>query len=517
MRKSKWIIGLLFLSQFLFAASVVRGPYLQLRTEKSMVVRWRTDAPTNSRVQYGEVQGNLTLSASDATSTTEHEVRLIGLSPDTKYFYNVGSSPAVQAGGDATHFFLTAPSPGTSKPTRIWIQGDSGTPWTDPRDAYYAFTGSIYTDLMLMLGDNAYQDGTDPEFQSYLFEKFDSLLRQTVLWPSRGNHDRSDPDAGTGTYFDVFTLPEAAEAGGKPSETEAYYSFDHGNIHFIVLESHRSTFYKGSAPTPMKTWLAQDLASYAGKNYWLVAYFHFPPYSQGDYNSDNPNQERAMREYVVPILEQGGIDLVLGGHSHNYQRSMLIDGHYGLSNTFDNTMVVDGGDGRENGDGAYQKSPGPHNGAIYVVCGVSGYARKGGKHPIMVAGFNQEGSIVLDVDGNRMDFKHINNNGNILDRFTFIKNFPSTAKANQPGTPRINLMVSPNPFHSSTRISFPDLMGQDGKFTIVDQKGAVVKTFSITGKSRALIWNTRGFASGMYVLSGVIDGRRISRKLLIAH
>ena len=52
------------------------------------------------------------------------------------------------------------------------------------------------------------------------------------------------------------------------------------------------------------------------------------------------------------------MDLVLTGHSHSYERSFLIDGHYGTSSTFTASMKIDGGDGRIDGDGEYQKPEG---------------------------------------------------------------------------------------------------------------------------------------------------------------
>src|SRR5215213_9128995 len=74
------------------SASVTRGPYLQIGTPNSTVVRWRTNVATDSRVSFGTTQGSLTSVADNATQTTEHEVLVSGLLPATKYFYSVGST-----------------------------------------------------------------------------------------------------------------------------------------------------------------------------------------------------------------------------------------------------------------------------------------------------------------------------------------------------------------------------------------------------------------------------------------
>src|SRR5262245_61243838 len=67
--------------------SVTRGPYLQMGSSDAMVVRWRTDLPTTSRVWYGFEPGGLTSTSDDPLSTTEHAVTLSGLVPETTYYY----------------------------------------------------------------------------------------------------------------------------------------------------------------------------------------------------------------------------------------------------------------------------------------------------------------------------------------------------------------------------------------------------------------------------------------------
>ena len=124
----------------------------QLGTSSSITVRWGTDTPSSSRVIYGTQPGMLNSTVEDVTPTTEHAVTLINLSPDTRYYYAVGTTELILAGDDAEHFFVTAPFTGVSKPTRIWVLGDSGTGNEGAvavRDAYYAFTAETHTDLWL--------------------------------------------------------------------------------------------------------------------------------------------------------------------------------------------------------------------------------------------------------------------------------------------------------------------------------------------------------------------------------
>jgi hypothetical protein len=407
------------------ALALTRGPYLQSGSATEVTVRWRTSSPEPSRVRWGTSPDALTVTVDDPTPAVDHAVRLTGLAPDTRHYYAIGSPARLLVGADELHSFVTAPVPGTSRPTRIWVIGDSGSRGQaakDVRDAYAAWPGADDTDLWLLLGDNAYPSGTDLDYQETLFDVFDRLLRRTVVWPAIGNHDAITAASAsqTGPYFDIFTLPRSAEAGGLPSGTEAYYSFDHGNVHFVVLDSSDSDRTTGGAQL---TWLAEDLA--ATDRDWIVAYWHHPPYSRGYHNSDVGIELVEMREHALPILEAAGVDLVLAGHSHSYERSYLIDGHYGASTTFGPEHTVDGGDGNEDGDGAYHKpdpGPVPHAGTVYAVAGHASFPQAGPlDHPAMVVSWSVLGSLVLEVDGGRLDAWMIDDTGSVRDRFTLVK------------------------------------------------------------------------------------------------
>lgn len=427
---ASFAVGLLLLgaAQPASAAVLERGPYLQTPTPESMVLKWRTDVATDSVVNFGDAPTNLTSTVSTPALTTEHEVTITGLASDTRYYYSVGSSGETLSIGNSGQFFTTAPVPGTAKPTRVWIIGDSGTANADARavrDAYKINTGSTVTDLWLMLGDNAYPDGTDSQFQAAVFDTYPELLRKIPLWPTLGNHDGHSADSATqaGPYYEIFTLPTNGEAGGLSSGTEAYYSFDYGNIHFVNLESYDTDRSPGGA---MMTWLANDLA--ANDKEWVIAFWHHPPYTKGSHNSDTEGRLIDMRQNALPILESHGVDLVLSGHSHSYERSHLIDGHYGHSSTLTGTMILDDDGGNEDDVGAYEKPVDSVNaGAVYAVAGSSGKVSGGSlDHPAMFMSLSSLGSMILEVNGNRLDAQFIDESGNVDDNFTIIKGDDTT-------------------------------------------------------------------------------------------
>jgi hypothetical protein len=414
-------------------SGVVRGPYLQLATETGIVVRWRTAEPSASRVLYGSSPSELDFEVFDPAPVVEHALALSDLVPGTRYYYAVSDGTTVLAGGDATHWFETAPPAGQRVPTRVWILGDSGTGSDGARavrDAYRAWTGPVDTDLVLMLGDNAYDSGTDAEYQTKLFDMYADVLRRSVAWPTIGNHDHMSSSSATqtGPYFESFTLPAAAEAGGAPSGTEAYYSFDWANVHFVVLDSQGSNRTPGS---PMLTWLEQDLAS--TEQDWIIAYWHHPPYSNGSHDSDTEIQQIQMRQWVVPVLEEWGVDLTFTGHSHSYERSFLIDGFHATPTAPGDGTILDAGDGRPDGDGAYEKFPrgpvpyvGPGDGAVHTVAGSSGHTTPGTfGHPVMFVSHEVLGSVILDVDGLRLDVRFLTDSGAVLDRFAIEKDCPA--------------------------------------------------------------------------------------------
>lgn len=467
------------------SGTLARGPYLNMPNHNSIVVRWRSSQSVVGRVRYGTTSTNLDQFTDEATAQTNHVVRLTGLTPHTRYYYSVGSATdaltpeaadttsvrtaayTIPAPTAADYTFRTSPTPGTATNTRIWVVGDCGrgsATQASGRDAYYNWMGSRVPDLNLQLGDNAYNSGTDSEYQTGYFAMYPTIFRKMPQWSTLGNHDANNTTPSGGgpysyPYFDMFTFPTAGEAGGVASGTEHYYSFDYGNIHFICLDSNSSTRTVDNPATtgvnedgPMATWLRQDLASTTRT--WIIAFFHHPPYSKGSHDSDTEAAMVQMRTNFNPILETGGVDLVLCGHSHNYERSVLLDGNYGTTGTITAAMKKNAGNGSTTGfttsasgvirnaangftatatvagtviapNGAYMKpltGPRDHFGAVYNTAGMSGLADAGAiNHSAMYISYNQVGTVNLDINGNTLVATFIQSNGSAPDNYTIVK------------------------------------------------------------------------------------------------
>lgn len=406
---------------------VTRKPYLMLGTPTSVEIRYQTSTPSATNISYGETLALSDHSYTDTNKVTEHKAIITGLTPDTKYYYTLNGESTF-TNEPENQFFHSNPVAGTVRPYRFWVLGDFGDGSPNQLAVLTNYTLNNvgkFTDAWLWLGDNVYSTGTQGEYQTKMFTIYPTVFRNTMTYPSPGNHDLGSANAleQEGAYFDNFDVPCRGEAGGVPSNTEAYYSYDYGNIHFISLES---------TQTPRKTngemaqWLKKDLM--ANKQQWAIAYWHHPPYTKGSHNSDNEGNLIEMRQYIVPILEQYGVDLVMTGHSHTYERSYLIDSHYGLGATIADSNFVQGKtDGRMDGDGPYLKPAEAnysHKGTVYFVNGTGGSLSTGEEidHPAHYKAIEEGGSVILEINGDTLTSTFMNAmNATNDDQFTIIK------------------------------------------------------------------------------------------------
>src|SRR5207253_2290953 len=125
--------------------------------------------------------------------TFQYEATISGLRPDTRYYYSVSDGERLLSGGDATHHFHTHPERGADRDIRLWVVGDSGTGKANQARVHDAMLQHLHgarpLDLYLHVGDMAYSDGTDGQFQTNFFAAYESTLRHTACWPAMGNHE----------------------------------------------------------------------------------------------------------------------------------------------------------------------------------------------------------------------------------------------------------------------------------------------------------------------------------------
>jgi acid phosphatase type 7 len=482
-------------------AKLVYGPYLQMVNGQGATLRWRTNIPTDSKVEVGITYEQYTQQVVDPSLTTEHELRITGLKEDTKYFYRFGSSTQVlQKGKD--NYFTTAPPPATTRKIRVAVFGDCGTNDKFNRTfsvaSYRWYTRGNPAELMLLLGDNAYSDGLDHEYQKTFFRPFSRhLLKNHALFPAPGNHEYANSPARQKDldipYYNLFSVPQQGECGGVPSGSESYYSYNWGNIHFVSLDSYGE--HDGGTTRLYDTlgaqvqWLKKDLA--ANRQQWTIVYWHHPPYTMGSHNSDEEMELIKIRENTLRVLERYGADLVLTGHSHNYERSFLLNGYYSREESFAPTahaVSTSSGrwDGKDNSCPYTTGSNAGKKGTVYVVSGssgASGQVEKDFPHNAMPFAHHTGGMFYFEVEGNRLDARFIRKNGTIGDQFTLVKDVPSLQSLVVRSGDTATLSAAWNGQHrwstGATARSITIIPTEDTTLTVQDPKGCLTQTFQV--------------------------------------
>jgi hypothetical protein len=331
-------------------------------------------------------------------------------------------------------------------------------------------------------------------------------LKNHKIYSTPGNHDYANTAARQNDhavpYYDVYTMPTAAEIGGVASGTEAYYSFNIGDIHFLALDAYgkensSTRLYDTSGAQVI--WIKSDLAANTKK--WTIAFWHHPPYTKGSHDSDTETELIGIRENFIRILERNGVDLIICGHSHDYERSYLLKGYYktaaanpALSEVDFNAALHTASQSSAKYDNSTNSCPYTYasgktqHGTVYVVAGSAG-ADGGVKanYPHNAFPFSQDdgGMLYFEVDNNRLDAKFIRRDGAIADKFTILKDVNVTASYNTTvGTP-VTLTASWPGSHvwsnSSTASSIsvtPATVGSTN-YTVTDSYGCVTDHFTV--------------------------------------
>jgi 3',5'-cyclic AMP phosphodiesterase CpdA len=299
---TKATILILFLFVLNLQANISMQPYLMGVTSNSVYVLVECSTTTPVTVNYGYTT-SYGMSASDelytATlgSTYVHKIKLTGLLPDTIYHYQ-----AVQLTSSSTDsYFRTAPLPGKS--FRFAWEADMRTN-TSPHDQIAALINAANPVLLLQGGDVC-SSSNYTTFKSEFFRTNElSVISHVPFVWAPGNHET------WGTNTKAFS--KAPQSG---SGLEDYYSFDYGDIHFLVLNTQLSY----SVGSVQYNWAMSDLSSTTRK--WKIVIAHVPGYTAGGSGAhvEDPN----MIAMAVNIFTPKGVDLVLNGHNHFYQHNRV--------------------------------------------------------------------------------------------------------------------------------------------------------------------------------------------------
>lgn len=306
-----------------------------------------------------------------------HTVELSGLEPNTEYFYGflqAGHAPTV----NEPLSFRTACLGAFS----FLAFGDSGSGSAEQQILASQMKRESPS-LVLHLGDLAYPRGSFRDFQAYYFDACRDLMKRVPFFPCPGNHDYMTRDAFP--YLALHDLPPVESA--PESDRGRYYSFDWGNVHFVSVDSNAPLVFAVGGQGSMLDWLENDLRS--TRQYWKIVYFHHPPFAGGP-NEADPLSALA-RKYLVPIVERHGVQLVLNGHEHSYQRTYPLTGQQ---------TVTQG------------------KGTVYVTSGGGGYGLYAAhSNPLVAVRHSVHHYLRVDVSNSRLNVRAIGLSGEEIDGF----------------------------------------------------------------------------------------------------
>ncbi|MBI4568969.1 MAG: metallophosphoesterase family protein [Planctomycetes bacterium] len=276
------------------ALAAEKGPYLQNGDRTSMVVMWETKEAGDSVVEYGRTK-DLGQTARGENGTT-HEVAIAELSPATTYYYRAVTGGAASD----VRSFTTAPDRGAN--LTFCAYGDSrSNPLIHQRLA--RLMSAERPDFVLNAGDLVKDGRNADEWTPQFFRPLRELMDHVPLFPVLGNHENNSR-----FYYSLFSLP--VDSPGR----ERYYVLRWSNALFVNLDSNLPLL----ASAPQMQWAAKALA--ASTEEWKFLHFHHPPWSSGGSRTSRP-----VREAIHALATAHGVDVVLTGHDHQYERN-TVDG-----------------------------------------------------------------------------------------------------------------------------------------------------------------------------------------------
>ena len=332
------------------SVTTTRYPYLQnVRADRASIL-WATKEPGNGVVAYSSDGVNynqvpaqsLPFTAAETGAVSDffqYQANITGLQPSTNYVYRVSVGGAdVTPGGDMR--FQTA-GPG---PFNFVVLGDSGyDPGGTGNVQQYAIAQRILVEkpaFVLHTGDLVYygtgQVGTSVDlYQRNYFNYYYATMSSVPFFPSPGNHD-------FGPALTPYLQVHATPTENVPvADRGRYYSYDWGNVHFVSLDAHESLELAVNSGGSLLRWLENDLRS--TRQFWRIVYFHYPPFAAGP-NMNDPHSA-LIRQYVVPLVEAYGAQIVLTGHEHSYQRSQPMRKSVQVTSDVGTSYITSGGGG----------------------------------------------------------------------------------------------------------------------------------------------------------------------------
>ncbi len=355
-------------------ATITKDPYLQNVTTGGMTICWETASACLGSVNYS-VSGSMqaeTFTAVENIPQTFHAIRLKNLSTETYYDYQIINK--VESGlfkkwvdiPGPSSTFRTAPYTGTPFSFTVW--GDS----QDNPDIFgklINLMGDYNPDIAVGVGDLVSDGWELSEWDLKHFGPMKDFRKRIPVFSAIGNHENESI-----YFYKYFSQPG----------NDHWFSFTYGNSIFLVLDS--VIFFPYS---PQHLWFLNTVKSDEFRNAaHKFVFFHYPPYTEL-WNSHYYDGDQLTRDYLVPVIEKSGVDIVFSGHTHAYERGRWPqDGE-----PFTYYVVTGGGGG-----------------------GLDTEAWK--DWPQIEINVSQHHFVIIDVDGEHLSGNAVNLDGEIIDSFS---------------------------------------------------------------------------------------------------
>lgn len=241
---------------------------------------------------------------------------------------------------------------------RFLVVGDTGTGGAlqyELGEVMLRFHQAFPYEFALLMGDNLYKSEKAEDYKRKFEDAYRPLLDKAVkFYATLGNHDETNQ-----RFYEHFNM------GG-----EEYYRFKRGDVAFYSLNSNYMD-------KKQLKWLEEQLAKDDAR--WKIAFFHHPPYSSGGKHGSNKD----VREVLEPLFVKYGVNVVLAGHEHFYERVK------------------------------------PQKGVYYFISGAGGKLRKGDvkdNSPLTEKAFDADLSFVLmEIAGDELHFQAVSRAGETVD------------------------------------------------------------------------------------------------------
>ncbi len=382
------------------AAAKVKGPYdgydvqqihiAQGRTPESMTISWVTKTEAASQVRYSDgTSKDLKLTAVGYSTSYKfdypdyghyesgviHHVQVVGLQPNTVYYYQCGDFDRDSTSGMLV--FKTLPKVGNHLPISFGVIGDLGTT-NDSLSTVNHVLDNRALQMILHAGDLSYADCNQPVWDAYGI-MIEDLAKERPWMVGPGNHEiELGSDGSTFLAFEErYKMPaiKPAEIGaitipasinpetGRPwcassvfqreyNWGNSFYSFEAASAHIIYLNP-----YSTSNETSVQyQWLVSDLETIDRSiTPWVIVVMHCPWYNS---NTAHYDEEQAvlMRDSMEKVFYKYHVNIVFTGHVHAYERTYPVFQNETRSDGVVYITIGDGGN-REGHANTYYEQP----------------------------------------------------------------------------------------------------------------------------------------------------------------